>query len=276
MRFTSRHSVNRRRKSPTRVLPSGRVALRLHSPLSDLAAVSASVLTRWMPLRPCLFPAVLITAFAILLASRLPALRTLSTRPLSTMPQLKNVVVVGGSYVGLATANELISTLPSTDYRVVVVEKNSHFGHLFAYPRYAPEARALFSPLTLPAPRFALTTPGLYEHKAFIPYTTTLALPHTIVRAAAVTIHERSVTLDRPISLDGTDVTELNFEALVMATGTRLRPPGTLPGETKAEGVEWFKAHQERVAKAKRIVIVGGGAVGVRKLILHVRAPART
>ncbi|KAL8278110.1 hypothetical protein RQP46_009434 [Phenoliferia psychrophenolica] len=200
------------------------------------------------------FSSLFLTSFAIVLASLAVRLEHRFTglphsRALCSMSQqpLKNVVVVGGSYVGLATATELIKTLLATGYRVVVVEKNSHFGHLFAFPR------------------FALTTPGLYEHKAFIPYTSTLPLPHCVVRAAAVAVNVRSLTLDRPVQLAGpVEITELNFEALVLATGTKLSPPGTLPGETKKEGIEWFQAHQERVAKARRIVIVGGGAVGVQ------------
>ncbi|KAM0748243.1 FAD/NAD(P)-binding domain-containing protein [Meredithblackwellia eburnea MCA 4105] len=201
---------------------------------------------------------ILVTLLAALLHQSIPLGRSIlaaspssralfSTSSSNMAPQIKNVVVVGGSYVGQATAKELIEALPKPnereEYRVVVVEKNSHFGHLFAYPR------------------FALTTPGKYEHKAFIPFTNTLPSPHTVVRGAAVSINRDSVTLDRPLPEGGT---ELPFVAVVLATGTKLSPPGTLPGETKKEGIEWFNVHQKKVEQAKRIVIVGGGAVGVQ------------
>ncbi|KAK4705113.1 apoptosis-inducing factor 2, partial [Phenoliferia sp. Uapishka_3] len=159
---------------------------------------------------------------------------------------LKNVVVVGGSYVGLATAQELVSALSPDTYRVLVIEKNSHFSHLFAFPR------------------FALTKPGLHEHKAFIPFASVLRPPHSIVQAAALSISPTTVTLDRPIVINGVSSNIIPFEALVMATGTALSPPGTLPGTTKQEGVDWFQEHQARVEKAKNIVIIGGGAVGVQ------------
>lgn len=74
-----------------------------------------------------------IALFAGLLVAALALLAT-SVRNTFRMAQLKNVVVVGGSYVGLNTASELSKVLPE-GYRVLVVEKNSHFGHLFAYPR---------------------------------------------------------------------------------------------------------------------------------------------
>lgn len=45
-------------------------------------------------------------------------------------PSYKNVVVLGGSYVGQSIAKELVGKLPE-GHRVVVVERNSHFGHLW-------------------------------------------------------------------------------------------------------------------------------------------------
>jgi 2-polyprenyl-6-methoxyphenol hydroxylase-like FAD-dependent oxidoreductase len=47
---------------------------------------------------------------------------------------LKNVIVVGGSYVGKATAQELAKIIPST-HRVLLIEPHSHFHHLFAFVR---------------------------------------------------------------------------------------------------------------------------------------------
>jgi len=43
---------------------------------------------------------------------------------------MKNLVVIGGSYVGLQAAQELIKILPQEEYRVIVIEKNSHLSHL--------------------------------------------------------------------------------------------------------------------------------------------------
>ena len=54
----------------------------------------------------------------------------------------------------------------------------------------------------------------------------------------------------------------------MIATGTRLSPPGTVPYDDKKRGVDYFRDLQAKVEKADRIVILGGGAVGVRELPL--------
>lgn len=49
---------------------------------------------------------------------------------------IKNVVVLGASYVGIGAAQKLAATLPE-DFQVILIEPNSHFMHLFAFPRFA-------------------------------------------------------------------------------------------------------------------------------------------
>ncbi|GAA5834308.1 hypothetical protein JCM11251_007954 [Rhodosporidiobolus azoricus] len=163
----------------------------------------------------------------------------------------RNVVVVGGSYVGQMVAKELMGTLNSEEHRVVVVDRNSHFGHLFAYPRFA-------------------IAPS-HEHKAFLPFKTMLPAPHAIVQAEVTNLvmskgdGERKVVLDRAVQLDEGEgkKKEIEFEALVLATGTKLSKPGTLDPE-KANAVKYLQGSQKKLEAAKDIVIIGGGAVGVQ------------
>ncbi|SOV01197.1 uncharacterized protein UDID_01231 [Ustilago sp. UG-2017a] len=61
----------------------------------------------------------------------------------------QNVVVLGGSYGGIHVATVLAQKLPPT-HRVILIERNSHFNHLYVFPRFS-------------------VLPG-HEHKAFIPY----------------------------------------------------------------------------------------------------------
>ncbi|WFD30409.1 hypothetical protein MSPP1_001428 [Malassezia sp. CBS 17886] len=63
---------------------------------------------------------------------------------------VKNVVVVGGSYGGMHAAVVLARKLPPT-HRVILVEQNTHFNHVYVFPRF-------------------IVFPG-HEHKAFVPYT---------------------------------------------------------------------------------------------------------
>ncbi|KAF5022519.1 hypothetical protein F66182_5421 [Fusarium sp. NRRL 66182] len=157
---------------------------------------------------------------------------------------LKNVIVIGGSYVGLCAVKELASLLPVT-HRVLLIEPHSHIHHLFAFPRY-------------------VIVPD-HEHKAFIPYTGFLSsLPnaanHSIVKARAVSLQKNRVTLDRP--WQGSN--EIPFEYAVVTTGTRLQAPFNMNDDEKRPSVEYLKTYQQGIKNAKSIVIVGGGAVGVQ------------
>lgn len=49
-----------------------------------------------------------------------------------------------------------------------------------------------------------------------------------------------------------------------MATGTKLSPPSTLPSSGKLDGVKYLQDHAQKVRESKRIVAIGGGAVGVQ------------
>ncbi|KAI1171278.1 FAD/NAD(P)-binding domain-containing protein [Nemania sp. FL0916] len=157
---------------------------------------------------------------------------------------LKNIIVVGGSYVGVATTQGLANLIPST-HRVLLIEPHSHFHHLFAFPRFA----------ILPT----------YEHKAFIPYSGTFAAApnpdrHHVVRARVSALHQDRVVLDR----DWQGVREIPYDYLVVATGTKLRAPGTMQDDDKPLSVKYLQVYQERLKKAKSIAIIGGGAVGVQ------------
>ncbi|KAI1085545.1 FAD/NAD(P)-binding domain-containing protein [Whalleya microplaca] len=157
---------------------------------------------------------------------------------------LRNVVVVGGSYVGVVTSQGLAKSLPAT-HRVLLIEPHTHFHHLFAFPRFA----------ILPK----------HEHKAFIPYTTTFASApnpsaHAVVTARVSSLLPDRVVLDR----EWQSVREIPFDHLVVATGTRLQAPGTMEFDDKPSSVKYLQDYQERIKQAKSVLIVGGGAVGVQ------------
>jgi pyruvate/2-oxoglutarate dehydrogenase complex dihydrolipoamide dehydrogenase (E3) component len=50
----------------------------------------------------------------------------------------------------------------------------------------------------------------------------------------------------------------------VIATGTKLTPPSTLPSSDKADGVTYLRNHASKVESSSNIAIIGGGAVGVQ------------
>lgn len=100
---------------------------------------------------------------------------------------------------------------------------------------------------------------------AFIPYTSAFTSApnpsqHLVVKARALSLQRDYLALDR--SWQGSD--RVSFDYAVVASGTRLQPPGSMHHDDKASGVDYFKSYQNRVKTASSIVIVGGGAVGVQ------------
>lgn len=150
-------------------------------------------------------------------------------------------------------------TLP----QVLLVEPHSHFHHLFAFVGHVRK-RSRTSLKLRPQPRFAIVP--RHEHKAFIPYTHLFApIPqphlHTVVQAKAINVDAHRLYLDRE-AWQGRK--EVEYEYLVIATGTRLPSPGSMQDDHKLGGVGFFKTYQQGVQRAEDILVIGGGAVGVQ------------
>lgn len=83
---------------------------------------------------------------------------------------------------------------------------------------------------------------------------------HAVVRARVVALQPQYVKLDR--EWEGSD--QVPFDYLTVATGTLLSQPAAMKKDDKQSSVEYLKQHQDAVKRAKSILIVGGGAVGVQ------------
>jgi len=151
----------------------------------------------------------------------------------------RTIVILGGSFAGIQLVKRLSQTLPS-GFRIILVEKNSHFNYTFNFPRYAV-ARGR-------------------EHKAFIPYT-------GLVNGAPEGMLE--VVRDEVLGIDGNEVIlgsgdRVEFEYLAIATGTTSYLPAKVHSTVKKEGCAELRGLQGKIEDAKSVVIVGGGAVGVQ------------
>ncbi|KAJ7684026.1 FAD/NAD-P-binding domain-containing protein [Mycena rosella] len=147
---------------------------------------------------------------------------------MSTQATKPNIVVIGGSYVGMKFVDTVAPQVFET-HNTVLVEGNSHFEHIFAFPR-----------LTV--------IPGA-AHKPFVPFTNAFhAAPPgstSIINGTASQVLPDKVVLQSGESIP--------YEYLVMATGTGFLPLLVLG-----------KAIQERVKDSANLVVVGGGASGVQ------------
>ena len=157
-------------------------------------------------------------------------------------PSPKIIVIVGGSFAGISLAKQLCGSLPS-GYKIVLVEKNTHFHFLFSLPRFS-------------------VVKG-HEPKAFIPYDRILCsgkngVPQGIFEQRRDLVVE--VTKDS-VKLASGEV--IPFEFLVFATGTSSPRPSKLRSSDKHGACEELRGTQEEIRNAESIAVVGGGAVGV-------------
>ncbi|PYI30923.1 putative mercuric reductase [Aspergillus indologenus CBS 114.80] len=182
----------------------------------------------------------LTTHLALALAPRLHRLTYCTVR------DPKNIVVIGASFAGYHAARVLASTLP-TGYRVVVIERNSHFQLTWVLPRFCVVAG--------------------HEQKAFIPYEGYLAPvaegAYTWVTGAVGRIVLGSAAGGGTVELEESGE-EIAFEYLVVTTGAVAAGlPSRVGVRTKEEGMEMLRGEQERIRAARDVVVLGGGAAGV-------------
>lgn len=150
----------------------------------------------------------------------------------------KKVVVIGASFAGYHTAKLLADSLP-TGYEVILVEKSSHFHFTWVFPRFS--------------------VVGGHEHKAFIPYGPYFrGAPNGSWRMIQDTVLEIGPST---ISLESGGV--VDYEFLVLATGSHAGPPSRFDAKEKSHGIEALQTLQRDIRNAKDLVVVGGGAAGV-------------
>ena len=178
--------------------------------------------------------------------------------------------------LGTGAAQVLATELPD-DWRVVLIDRNTHFNHIYVLPRFA----------VLPQ----------HAHKAFIPYTNAFRGPaaragedppnhqrHVLLHAQVTALAPRAVTLSRSfpeLGVDG-DTPVLNFEYAIYALGSDLPAPINLWGPvtdekptvlqcgTKEAGVEWLRRFHGVIEAADSVLVVGGGALGIRESLMAI------
>lgn len=154
------------------------------------------------------------------------------------VPEAKNVVVIGGSFAGYAAAKQLSDSLP-TGYRVILIEKHTHFQFTWNFPRISV-VQGHTKNAFIPYPQQSAIKPeGVYEFR----------------QGEVLNIEENLVVLS--------DKSTVSFEYLVIATGSQARYPATMDANDKSGGFRFFEEQQQRVRDADNILIVGAGAAGV-------------
>ncbi|WRT64012.1 uncharacterized protein IL334_000939 [Kwoniella shivajii] len=157
----------------------------------------------------------------------------------------ENIVIIGASVAGHALANELIPIIPRT-HRILLIDALDYSFYPIAALR-------------------ASVVPG-WEDKIVVPLKTSTVFTefsqHQVIAPnKVVELRKNSIILEKPF--EGS--TELPFFKAVVATGST--QPSPMRPSADWTGINDYKKalinSQEETKKAKKIVIVGGGTVGV-------------
>ncbi|CAG8552188.1 5197_t:CDS:1 [Funneliformis mosseae] len=151
-----------------------------------------------------------------------------------------NIVIIGGGYAGLTAAQKLSSALSNT-HQILLIEKKSHFHHDIGGLRTIVEEG--------------------FEKKIIIPY------DHIFDKHGDGKIIHGTVTRFKKNDLivrksNGQEL-KINFEIAVIATGSDYSRPAKFIGENKDDDVKEILEQREALKKAQRVLIVGGGPVGI-------------
>ncbi len=109
-----------------------------------------------------------------------------------------------------------------------------------------------------------------------IPYHSVFQPPkddHLVLHATVLSLTAKSVTLSRSFPEHGIDTTEVPYDYAIYALGSHLPVPLDLWGTsedraydgTKAKAIQWLKEKQKVIERAVSVLVVGGGALGIRQ-----------
>ncbi|KAJ9192664.1 hypothetical protein DTO164E3_8247 [Paecilomyces variotii] len=157
-------------------------------------------------------------------------------------PDAQNIVIIGASFAGYQAARDLANAVP-TGYRVVIIEKNSHFQFTWVFPRFCVVSG--------------------HEHKALIPYGPYLT---GAPKGSYEWVQDRVRKIEageKGGSIELASGEKIKYAYLIFATGAEAGAPSRLGKESKKDAIQVFKNQQERLKAANDVVVIGGGAAGV-------------
>ena len=159
-----------------------------------------------------------------------------------------SVVVIGGGVAGITVAQTLDKKLNPTTHSVTLITGRDYFLHL---------------PATL---RMLVTPEPDLEHNAVLPYDNIFGTGNGVGRLSRV-IYGKVDHVEENYEGEGGSVhlsnnEKINWDVLVIASGSVWKGPLNFPS-TKKDVLLWTQAWQEKFSKARNVVLVGGGAVGL-------------
>ncbi|KAF9114875.1 Apoptosis-inducing factor 2 [Mortierella sp. AM989] len=168
-----------------------------------------------------------------------------------------HIVVIGGSYGGIACVNKLQHHLPKdVNVAITLVESLDARYHCVASYR-------------------ALVQKD-FAKNLWIPYTNLFPKnsPHKVLRGTVESIFYDHILLasNKPMEVvpsDGqhgdtqSDPRRIDFDYLVIATGSMIPSPAKWRVNSSTEGLNLMEKIREDIRQSEKIVVIGGGACGV-------------
>lgn len=149
-----------------------------------------------------------------------------------------SVIVVGGSYAGAAAAKKLAGLRGYPSLKVTLIDQKSHYYHSIGFPKALVDDK--------------------YAEQSFLPFSKFFPpdSPHRFIQGKLQQIKD-------PHNLVLADGQEIYFDYLVLATGGRAPGPINPFADTMEAGLEEIRELRGALEKAKKILVIGGGPVGV-------------
>jgi NADH dehydrogenase FAD-containing subunit len=159
-----------------------------------------------------------------------------------------NVVVIGGGAAGVTVAQTLDKKLNAATHAVTLITGRDYYLHL---------------PATL---RMLVTPEPDLEHNAVLPYDNVFGTGNGVGKLSKVIYGKVDYVEEKPGGEGGSvylsNGEKIPWDVLVVATGSVWKGPLNLPS-MKRDLLVWTKAWQEKFSKARNVVLVGAGAVGL-------------
>ncbi|WOO80052.1 Fe-regulated protein 8 [Vanrija pseudolonga] len=195
--------------------------------------------------------------------------------------QPKTVVVLGVAYGGVGALATLAKLLPP-GWRVLGIERSTHAHHVYVFPRFSvlpahapralvPLVNAVYGGRVTPGPE--ISPKGVVAAEANDGR-------HELVRGLVTSLTATSVTYALPINgeypadLSTAETRTVEFEYAIYALGGVLSAPSDAWGRGERDvvagrggkpgAVSFLKSINDKICAARRVLVVGGGALGIQ------------
>jgi len=163
------------------------------------------------------------------------------------MSDKKTIVIIGGGSAGAAIARALSKALSPETHRIIVIN---------------PRPYLILLPASLRMVVSNVDNLDDPEKGALVPYDKLFLNDNgTVIQAAVTEVIQKPGEKNGSVILNTGE--EIEYDALVLASGARWGGPIDFPEGDKTVLFDYIAERREEFARAKDVLIVGGGSVAI-------------